>query len=67
VASLAVRPHRKTEFPPCSDWKRKTLAAPTIHRDSSEALFRSQILPLNSTMQKEDFLSHQNAGKCMEY
>jgi hypothetical protein len=34
VASLAVRPHRKTEFPPCSDWKRKTLAAPTTHRDS---------------------------------
>jgi hypothetical protein len=31
------------------------------------ALFSSQILPPNFTMQKGDFPSHQNTGKCMEY
>jgi hypothetical protein len=30
-------------------------------------LFSSPDSPPNSTMQKEDFPSHQNVGKCMEY
>jgi hypothetical protein len=30
-------------------------------------LFSSPNSPPNSTMQKEDFPSHQNVGKCMEY
>jgi hypothetical protein len=33
----------------------------------TEALFSSQLLLLNSTMQKEDSTSHRNVGKCMEY
>jgi hypothetical protein len=30
-------------------------------------LFRFPNSPSYSTMQKEDFLSHQNVGTCMEY
>jgi hypothetical protein len=35
--------------------------------EQSKLLFSSPNSPLNFTMQKEDFLSHQNVGKCMEY
>jgi hypothetical protein len=38
-----------------------------VARALPRPLFSSPNSPPNFTMQKEDSLSHQNAGKCMEY